>query len=308
MEQLVSQELDAEHRAILSQIRLINKGSIGLAWVLNNIRKNNVYVRWGFRSFRQWVNAELSSKVSQSYAYQLSTIGKWFSTYVEEIESLCDANRTGVVELYQLAHHCENGMDTDSAMQFLRKNTPLPEKFQDVAEDAESPRYVKTIVKEGDFDNFQKVLVLHAILNGHRTMDDSMNGFVLSELQNLEAAFESDFHKRFHPYRNLILNNKFWCIHCGEIPQEPTIHHILPQSLGQGFGPVVLICWPCHQVIQPLWEKYAKLWTGEEVIDLQRKARECINGNYVPLSTQVWLENEWINITTGHFRATGKAR
>lgn len=271
-----------DREAANESVRLLSKKSIDLAWVFADITEAEAWKKWKLKSFLEWVKTDIANPtdpakqhIAVSYAFKLREIGVTFSDYRDEISELAQQRKVGVVVLLDLASKCKQGMPIEDAMAFLRDGTPIPEQYAELnaSTDPESPRQVKTTIAKGDYDNFKKTLVLYAVVNGYGITEESLKALVLSNYSNLEHEFahNENFAAYHTPHQrvvfaDLIAQDKFYCRHCNKIPSEPTVHHILPQSVSGGdFGPRALLCWsPCHEQIQLEWAKYCKEWLNDE--------------------------------------------
>jgi hypothetical protein len=289
-----------DREAATDTVRQFSKKSIELAWILADIASTQAWSRWGFRSFLQWVKADVAHPtdhtkryISAGYAFQLRDVGVIFSKQREAIMTLARERKTGIVTLLRLASQVKNGMPVAHAVAFLLEGTPIPEQFAHLSAEEEGVHAVTTLLPAGDYDNFQKTLVLYAIMNGYSSTNDALQAMVLSEYVEMERSFNNnEMFQRFHlphqgvVYADLINENKFYCALCGKLPVEPNIHHMVPVSMSGGdFGPRALLCGVgnCHSIVQAKWKEYCEEWIGKGSVDrLLKEAADAIekHGNF----------------------------
>jgi hypothetical protein len=260
---------------IAEKISRLSKSSVEVAWIFARIETGKEYQGWGYSTFNQWLNQDICNPeddelclISKSLAYQMRRIGTAFYKYKDEITALVNGGRCTIGKLDRLANLVrKKGLSIDAAFDYILNGTPLPDGYEEIkAEDeSEDIRQLPVYVANGDYDNFRHSLVLHAIINKHKTINESLNGLVLSNFIEFVNLFHLDTFKTFHQYEKMIENDIFYCTVCGNIPLEPTLHHLIPRSISGGdSGPLALLCWnPCHnQVVQPEWEAFAQKILG----------------------------------------------
>ncbi len=262
-----------EESQVLEQLAKVGKGSLDLAWILASIRNKKLYQSWNHHSFNAWLdegvcNASIPEKnfMSKPYAYSLSDVGTIFYDYRDEIEKMFQNKKFGIGYLIEAARRVKNGADINLIIAHVLEGLEFPKEEKEDSQ--EKPIKVEAFVKNGDADMFQQTLILYAVFNGLSNTNESLNALVLSEYPELLNLVEQKFPSFQDKYLPLVEENKFYCQVCGNIPHQPTFHHIIPQSLAHGFGPQILLCWPCHENhVQPKWEHYCEKWLGEGSVE-----------------------------------------
>jgi len=266
------QELRDEARDF---IKKISTNSVNLMWAVTKIRMTKAYQAWGYATFHGWVKDDLCktedgkpAPISKSHIYALSTAGSIFWPVRDEVTAMILGGTLSVRTLIDLSRKCEQGMPIAAAIDHVLHGTPLPNTFAPLTEatDPESPQPFTLYVKKGDTPAINTAAMLYAVLEGHKTLNAAINAMLMEQYVELQHRFQAEATagvKRFH---DLIMDGTFYCKLCGDIPIQPTAHHVLPVSIGQGYGPQVLLCWtPCHeQIVQPQWERFCDQFLDED--------------------------------------------
>lgn len=273
---------------VLGNIKKFSKNAIELAWTLGPVKAagKSVLADWGFVSFNAWLTSEICNPkdpaknlIARSYAYKLAAIGIVFWPIRNKVNQLVHEGKIGIAQLHTVANEVDAGrMTRNQANELVEQGLPLPEKTKEHKK-ADSDEIVIPYpfkIKKGDKVNFDIALKLYAVHNGLGSVNEAFNHWVLSELPNLQSLPLG----RFEKFRDRVYaegTQSFSCKLCGNIPTEPTMHHVLPKSIGLGYGPLVLLCMePCHyQVVQPRWEFYARMW-GFDPIALRDEAQDWL--------------------------------
>jgi len=287
MSDIVVQQGEFTRAEVLDTIRNFSKFNVNLAFMFGKIHRNELYKQWGFSSFNTWVQEDVCSTknaiISKSYAYMLKRIGYIFFDYQNEITlSMAGSGWATITRLDSLAKAVERGQITiPEAIRIVE--TMDNAKMEEIAEstkevDSEGLTSIKTIIKVGDEPIYRYALMLYALLNGLSSLSDAAIEMIIGEIPELESHVMDKSMGKFLP---LLRNNTFYCKLCNKIPNRPTVHHMVPRSLGKGYGPLALLCWePCHeQIVQPNWKKYLEEWTGEGYETHQQRIDATIGSN-----------------------------
>lgn len=278
--QEIRHNIDTEKERVHKALRNLELNSIELAWVFADVSRKNLFIKWGYKTRSQWIEEEISNRrdpfryfMTKAWAYQLMRMGEVFYDHREIVEMLIESRQKTLTDMVHYAMEIARGQYTlAQILDHIGNHTPLPETIFDAKTDPESemPRSGEVYVRKADVDNFHVTLLMYAVVNGHKTINDALNGLVLSEYPSLLELLGSTM---FDRYRYFIENQKFFCATCNEIPMQPTLHHMYPVSLGQGHGPLALLCWsPCHEtIVQPQWEKFLVKWTNRSVLDWKKE-------------------------------------
>ena len=248
------------------------QATLELAWMLGLIRDEELFREWTnpdtnihFASFREYIDTDLRGAFSQAYLYMLSDVGRAFKKQHGAIERAVTKRHVGIAKLIDLAGLVKRGLPVVRAVEHIEHAAPLPGRWAIAAElqhpdpDPEGPATIPTMyVPRGDFAHIMTGLVLYAVRHQCQTPSETLRDFALGERANEQVP------KAFLPFLADILNGTFKCKKCEKIPLHPTPHHVIPQSLAQGRGPVVILCLaPCHPIVQAEWQEHAILWYGK---------------------------------------------
>lgn len=270
---------------IQDKFRRLSKESIELAWALGPLYAEKgvlTLTKWGFESFGQWIMEDICNPddpsrcfVSRSYAYELGSVGKTFYLYRNRIDELAGQNKIGIRRLIDLTSKIQQGTSLQDIENHLYLNQPLPWEEEAKTPQSDPERLIpyQVLVRKGDLGNFHLSLFLHALLAGNKDVHSAASDIILAELPRLLSQNLGQY-ERFRPW---IMDGTFRCKLCKKVPVEPTIHHVLPVSLGFQYGPQVILCArPCHyDKVQPKWKRYCKAW-GWDVDDLKAAVDEQI--------------------------------
>lgn len=253
--QLSVEQVRAEVREFFQKS---GKDDLRLVWLLGEIHGGKLYREWGFGSFRDWYKAEGGDGISLSHAYALARVGKTFLLQREEIERKFANGEITIRQLMDMASRADGGdHDANPPSTVGDSNSP----GITVPRDSMEPRVCLRIsIPKGDLSNVLAGLTMEALASKVPTLSDAVRARGIDNFL-FGAQATSDF-KEYAKYKDLILEGKFFCACCNKIPMTPTFHHMLPVSIGRGYGPRALLCWePCHeQVVQPRWKHFCGRW------------------------------------------------
>lgn len=277
---------NVEQKEVIDIANQIGGSSLNLAFALASVRNLKLYTNWNYKSFGMYLDHELCDTsnankniLSKAYAYGLADVGTYFYDHKDEIEKLMETGQVGISYLLQAAKLIKNGADENIILAIVLCGDKLPEPEKST--DPEQKQKFEALVKNGDADLFMQTLVIHAFVNELQDTNESLNRLVLSEFEDILDAAESKNSVFKEKYLPLVIKNKFYCQCCLKIPFRPNIHHVLPVSIGQGFGPRILLCEECHlNIVQPQWEKWCETWVGEgSVEELKKLSTEELDAN-----------------------------
>lgn len=280
-----SEKSDSLRERAKEYLNSVTDHDVQLIWILGEIHGTKRFRDWGYSSFRDWYEEEGSGTPSLSHAYALARIGKIFLGQKEAISAKIKAGDLTVRQLMDLASKYNQGEPIEDVVHdAVGKDGPERVPDNPHARDPERPREIRVYVPAGDLSHVLCGLTLEALANGVNTLSASIVSRGIETWDNLLQG-RLDL-KKYDKYREYILDGKFFCAACNRIPLEPTFHHVLPVSVGRGYGPQALLCWePCHeQVVQPQWRKWADRWGkkyGFTVAALKEEAERQINSGIV---------------------------
>lgn len=265
--------LNEKHITIRNRIRdtsqSVSQSSLQLAWDLGAVKAEALWRGWlnddeiPFESFDQWREKDMPH-LSRSHCYALAGVGVTFRPYKAELDSASIERKCNVTQLIQLRAKIEAAdppLDVAVLVEHVVRGEQPPLPVPEVREGEGAFTEIKFVVKTVDAAQIRQGLMIHAARNGYRTRDEALASLAIGE--TLDPSLPSHLER----FRDLIEKGEFNCRLCGQIPSsQPTLHHCLPRSIGQGDGPQVLLCWePCHKdTVQPQWQKYAKRWMGKD--------------------------------------------
>lgn len=254
---------DERRVEVLEQIKRIAKGSLKLAFVLADLQETKEFQKWGAKSLAAWFKQE-NLGLSRGYLYSLTKIGRVFKPY----QMLVETTEKPIREVIDLVYKVEQGMPVELAVANIIRDEPIPDEYlkKDASTDPEGPQRLTVFIPRGDYDQALVGATLYAIRHGHKTFNEAYRGM------SIDQSFDASLPAGFEKYLEVIYKGKFKCRLCEEIPTQPTMHHVLPRSICQGWGPVELLCWePCHnQIVQPKWKLYGTRW-GHDLAKLLRE-------------------------------------
>ena len=256
----MSTQLSAEqiHEEVRSLFQKSGKDDLTLVWLLGEIHGGKLYQEWGYGSFRDWYKQEGGAAISLSHAYALARVGKTFLLQREEIERKFANGELTIRQLMDMAARANAGGD-DALPQPTVGDSDSP--GIPGSRDSMEPRVCLRIsIPKGDLPNVLAGLTMEAMASKVTTLSDAVRARGIDNFLFGSQA-TSDF-KEYAKYKDLILEGKFFCACCNKVPLTPTLHHVLPVSVGRGYGPQALLCWePCHeQVVQRRWKHFCGRW------------------------------------------------
>lgn len=265
---------DEIRNRIQANINGVTTNSLQLAWDLAVVRAEELWRKWQFGSFPEWATTDLGKHCSRSHAYDLSDIGRYFWAEKSRLEQYVQEKRVGIKQLIDLTRVAkQTGLPLKEAMASIERGEPIAP----TSKDTEDLDCFEVFLPRGDMENFRHSLMLHAVHSGNASLNESIIDMVLGNLAPLE---EKALPKGFKEFYEEIMAGTFYCKLCQKIPREPTYHHPVPVSLVPdsvyqrlGWGKV-LLCWPCHQKVQPQWRLYAEKWFGKRKLEELRREAE----------------------------------
>lgn len=240
--------------------------SIDLAYLLGPVYRDNLFLP-EYPNFGAYWKGELKGFCGRTHAYDLAYVGIYFpGEHEPTVRAAVQDGRMGIADLIDLAKLVKDQKVTrQQALAHIAEGEPLPELDAPKETDSEDTILwrLEIPVKKGDVEHIKRGWIFEAIRGGHKSFTAAIAEFGINAEQNLT------FPPWAESYRTEIEAGEFVCKLCGQIPTEPTRHHVIPQSIAQGQGPVVLLCWtPCHRdVVQRDWETWAVKWYGRATVD-----------------------------------------
>lgn len=228
---------------------------IEFSFTLDSAIKSGGILAMGYRSWTVWWSREMKQYMSTSTAVKAAKVGMCFRRFKDEI--LKKKSEIGFNLLYRLALLIRSGeMTREEAMDFIRQGKTVKDLPDSNSRLDAGLNEVRILVDKNIAPDIVSGLIRHAVRNQLDTLDDAAVHMAISE------TLDPSLPKSFERFRPLIEQGRFFCLLCGKVPMQPTIHHVIPRSIGMGAGPKVLLCWqPCHEsIVQPNWKKYARHW------------------------------------------------
>jgi len=236
----------------------VSGDSMALGWELGRVYRDGLAASFGYPSFAKFLAGELDGHLSRTQCYDVTKVAVIFWSQRRVVDQALAERRVGLRRIMDLAKRVERGqMDLPAAVAVLEGQAPAMVSLPTLADDPEELVRMTFLVRHGDLPALRHGLTMAAIRGGHRTHEAAFQELVIGEGLNPMVP------RGFEIWRESIEAGTFQCKLCGEIPTEPTGHHVLPQGLFHGAGPIVLLCWsPCHQIVQPKWRAYGDQWYG----------------------------------------------
>lgn len=211
-----------------------------------------------FPSFAAYISHDLSKYVSRSHAYALAKMGAHMRAAADDVRRLVRERKVGLNRLLQLAKHIEAGKARVHDVVDAVDNGEILPCEKEAQRDPEEYESFTLMVKRGDGETVRRGLLLHAIRGGYQTFDEAFADLAIGE------AADATVPPYAAKYQELIERDEFRCELCGKIPRQPTGHHVIPQSIAQGEGPISLLCWACHKPVQRNWPAWGEKKLGKK--------------------------------------------
>lgn len=262
------------HEEIQIKLNIFVKSSIELAWILGEVYEKKLYKSWGFPSYSKWIRQDTTG-ISAGYGYSLARIGRYLSPFKEEITEAVIRKNVSIRYLIDLISKVDQGLPLQVIVDHIVSDIPIPEEYLNIGKktEPESPEPITFFIPRADFDQARLGLTLFCIRNNIQTEHEAIRMMCLDESM-------APLPKEYKKWENVIFAGKFKCKLCDQIPKNPTHHHVIPRSILDGYGPVVILCWDCHEVVQPQWKIHAENW-GFDIVSIAREYKQGLESGTI---------------------------
>jgi len=246
--------------------------SVELAFALAPVKAEGMYRHWPnaakdgrkFQSFKEWAETDFKDVMSRSYMDQLANVGTTWWPEREKMKRLAKQGKLGIRRLSKMHYCVTQGLDRDVALKHMEHDEPIPDEFKDKGRHSSDDVFVRmtdvAFCKRGELPAVRLGLALAAVRGGFNSYQEVFVDFAIGESVNQTLP---EPRATWEPHYHLMLADKFYCRVCSKIPQPPSLHHVIPRSLGGTNGETVLLCLACHGLIQKDWEKWGVEWYGK---------------------------------------------